>query len=142
MKINEDCVRSVLSYFVDNLALKLSDTKGDFDKISMMKVMKDFGGTYSKEDIWYTIYNLSKEGYIETNNIREQSRNGFAYVDIFNVTHIGHQFYESIQPDTIWDKTKAVINKVGVHSIRFVANVAHDIAVESAKQATTIIMCK
>lgn len=52
----------------------------------------------------------------------------------------GHQFYESIKPQPIWDKTKSIVSKVGVHTLGFIEGVAHDIAVESAKQAVTISM--
>lgn len=51
-----------------------------------------------------------------------------------------HKFYESIQSEHIWDKTKSVISKVGVHTLDFIEGVARDVAVESAKQAVTISM--
>lgn len=56
------------------------------------------------------------------------------------MTHRGHQFYESIRPEPIWNKTKSIISKVGVHTLDFIEGVAHDVAVESAKQATAIMM--
>lgn len=134
MKINEDCIKDVLEYFVENLSIKITGYKGGFNKISMQSVMEYFLEKYSKEDVWYSIYNLSQERYIETNNIIEQSHSGFGFVFIFNVTHKGHQLYESIQPKPVWDKTKSVISKVGVHTLNFIESVAHDVAVESAKQ--------
>lgn len=142
MKINEDCIRDILSYLVDNLTLKINNNKGDFDSISLLSLMKNFEEKYSKEDIWYSVYNLSQDRFIETNDIRTQSRNGFVFVDIYNVTHRGHQFNETIQPPTIWDKTKSVVSKIGVHTLGFIEGTAHDIAVESAKQAVTIIMAQ
>lgn len=136
MKMNEDCIRDILGYLVDTLILNISDTKGDFQNASLLSVMKKFSDKYSKEDIWYSVYNLSCDRFIETNDIRKQSRNGFAYVEIYNVTHRGHQFYESIKPQPIWDKTKSVISKVGVHTLGFIEGVAHDVVVETAKEAT------
>ena len=96
MKINEECIRDVLSYLVDNLTIQISNNRGDFNSISLLSLMKNFEEKYSKEDIWYSIYNLSQDGFIETNDVRKQSRNGFAFVDIYNVTHRGHQFNEII----------------------------------------------
>ena len=142
MKINEECIRDVLSYLVDNLTIQISNNRGDFNSISLLSLMKNFEEKYSKEDIWYSIYNLSQDGFIETNDIRKQSRNGFAFVDIYNVTHRGHQFNEIIQPPTIWNKTKSVVSKVGIHTLDFIENTAHDIDVESAKQAVVIAMTK
>lgn len=140
MRINEDCIREVLKHLVETLTLNIKDNKGDFNNVSMLSVMKKFDDTYSREDVWYSIYNLAQDRFIEANNIREQSRNGFAFVNIYNVTHRGHQFYESIRPEPIWNKTKSIISKVGVHTLDFIEGVAHDVAVESAKQATAIMM--
>ena len=142
MKINEECIRDVLSYLVDNLTIQISNNRGDFNSISLLSLMKNFEEKYSTEDVWYHIYNLSQDGFIETSDVRKQSRNGFAFVDIYNVTHRGHQFNEIIQPPTIWNKTKSVISKVGIHTLDFIENTAHDIAVESAKQAIVIAMTK
>lgn len=89
MKINEECIRDVLSYLIDNLTIQISNNRGDFNSISILSLMKNFEEKYSKEDIWYSIYNLSQDGFIETNDVRKQSRNGFAFVDIYNVTHRG-----------------------------------------------------
>ena len=59
---------------------------------------------------------------------------------IENITYLGHQFLETVRPEPIWNKTKSVVSKVGVHTLGFIEGVAHDIAVESAKQAVTITM--
>lgn len=140
MKINEDCIRDTLEYLVENLTLKIKDNKGRFDSLSLLSIMKAFDGKYTKDDIWYSIYNLSQDRFIETNDVRKQSLNGFAFVEIYNVTHRGHQFFGTIQPQPLWDKTKSVVTKIGVHTLAFIEGVAHDIAVESAKQAVSITM--
>lgn len=140
MKMNEDCIRDILKYLVENLTIKIDHNKGGFNDMSMLAIMKEFETKYSREDIWYSVYNLSQDRFIDTNDVRKQSMVGFAFVEIYNVTHRGHQFYETIQPETIWNKTKSVVSKVGVHTLGFVESVAHDVAVESAKQAVTIMM--
>lgn len=140
MKMNEDCIRDILKYLVENLAITIKDKKGGFNDISLLAVMNKFDDKYSREDVWYSVYNLSQDRFIDTNDVRKHSLDGFAFVEIYNVTHRGHQFYESIQPDTIWSKTKSVVSKVGVHTLSFIEDVAHEVAVESAKQAVTIMM--
>ena len=140
MKMNEDCIRDILKYLVENLSIKIENNKGGFNDITMLGIIKEFDNKYTKEDIWYSVYNLSQDRFIDTNDIRKQSMVGFALVEIYNVTHRGHQFYETIQPQPLWDKTKSVISKVGVHTLGFIESVAHDVAVESAKQAVTIVM--
>lgn len=140
MKMNEECIRDILKYLVENLSIKIENNKGGFNDITMLGIIKEFDNKYTKEDIWYSVYNLSQDRFIDTNDIRKQSMVGFAFVEIYNVTHRGHQFYETIQPQPLWDKTKSVISKVGVHTLGFIESVAHDVAVESAKQAVTIVM--
>lgn len=53
---------------------------------------------------------------------------------------IDDKFLETIKPELIWNKTKSIISKVGVHTLNFIEDIAHDVAVESAKQAVTIAM--
>lgn len=144
MKINEDCIRDILQYYVDELSINfLSHNRCDFNEVSLLKTIKHFENKYSQEDVWYTVYNLSQDRFIETNDIRKTSRDaGLAYVSIYNVTHRGHQFYESIQPEPIWEKTKTVVSKVGIHTLSFIESVAHDVAVEAGKQAVTITMAQ
>ncbi len=140
MKLNEDCIRDVLAYLVENLSIKINGNKGGFNKISLLNVMEHFNDIYSREDIWYSVYNLYCDRFIESDDVQKQSLSGFAFVEIYNVTHRGHQLCESIQPETIWSKTKSVVSKVGVHTLGFIEGIAHDVAVESAKQAVTISM--
>ena len=60
--------------------------------------------------------------------------------EVTSVRWHSHQFLETVRPEPIWDKTKSVVSKVGVHALGFIEGVAHDIAIESAKQAVTIAM--
>jgi hypothetical protein len=52
----------------------------------------------------------------------------------------GHQFAETIKEPTVWEKTKSIANKVGNHTLRFLENLAHDVAVEIAKQTLSVMM--
>lgn len=142
MKINEDCIRDILRYYVENLEVFFgTHNRCGFSEITLLATIEKFKDEYTKADIWYSVYNLSQDRFIETNDIYRISRDsGLAYVIIYNVTHKGHQFYESIQPEPIWNKTKKVVSKIGVHTLDFIECVAHDIAIESAKQAVTLVM--
>lgn len=144
MKMNEDCIRDILQYYVENLEIQFgTHNRCSFSEISLLATIEKFKDEYTKADIWYSVYNLSQDRFIETNDIYRISRDpGLAYVIIYNVTHRGHQFYESIQPEPIWDKTKTVVSKVGIHTLSFIESVAHDVAVEAGKQAVTISMAQ
>lgn len=134
MKTNEDCVRDILSYLVENLSIKIEDNKGGFKTKTLLSVMNKFSSSYSKEDIWYSVYGLSSEKYIETTNMKSNTEILFVNIIIYNVTYKGHLLYESIQPQKVWDKTKSIVTRIGNHTLNFIETVAHDVAVESAKE--------
>jgi hypothetical protein len=68
---------------------------------------------------------------------------GQKYIDsciIIDVTICGHNFYESVQEDTVWNKTKHIIGSVGNQTLKFIEYTAQMVATASAKQAITIMM--
>lgn len=54
----------------------------------------------------------------------------------------GYQFYESVKDPSIWNKTKNIIGKVGSHTLEFIESVAHDVAVEAAKEVIAVAAWK
>lgn len=61
---------------------------------------------------------------------------------IEDVTFRGYQFIESVREPSIWEKTKSIVGKVGNHTLGFIENVAHDVAIEVAKEATMATIWK
>lgn len=136
MKLNLDCIRDVLLYLEDNLIIE----KHVFKPIELKTLQNDLK-KYTPEDVFYSVYNLYQIHFIE-GKFNDVSNMKMMFCEIENVTYAGHQFLASVRPESIWSKTKSVVSKVGVHTLGFVEGVAHDIAVESAKQAVTIMMMK
>lgn len=93
-----------------------------------------------KKDIAYSILKLLEINFIKASEVSPENAGVIQKCEVYEVTYLGHKFYESIQSEHIWDKTKSVISKVGVHTLDFIEGVARDVAVESAKQAVTISM--
>lgn len=136
MQINTDCVRDILLYLEANLKI----SKGHvFESISLKKLQEAFTDKYSAEDVFYSVYNLRQIRFIE-GSISDASNRKMFFCDIENITYTGHQFLNSIRPQPIWDKTKGIVSKIGIHSLGFIEGVAHDMAIESAKQMVTISM--
>lgn len=128
MKLNPDCIRDVLLYLEENL--KIED--GSFSTISLHTLQKNLT-QYSKEDVFYSVYNLKEIHFIE--GIFRGADNSEMYVcHVNNITYAGHQFLNTVRPQSVWDKTKTIAGKVGVHTLGFLESVAHDVAVELAKQ--------
>lgn len=143
MKLNEDCLRDTLILLVDNLQIFIDKKYKtvEFGKLSILQIAEELQ-QYSLKDIFQSVYILSQNDYIRgINNIHV---NGQLLSNIYvnEVTYLGYQFYESIQPETVWDKTKHIVKQVGVHSLEFIETVVHDIAIDTAKQITSSIMQK
>lgn len=134
MKLNLDCIRDVLLYLEENLKIE----NGVFTSIDLTTLQKNVTN-YSREDVFYSVYNLCQIGFIE-GRFSDVGNMRMRICEIENITYAGHRFLSTVKPDTIWNKTKSVAGKIGVHTLGFIEGVAHDMAVESAKQAVTIAM--
>lgn len=141
MTINDNCIREILRYLVENLKIHIKNMKFTYVSISVSELINKLESQrYSKEDIVYSINILASLHYIEGEQLTDKMSVNFAYQKIDNVTYRGQQFYESIKPEPIWNKTKHIVEKVGVHTLEFIESVAHDAAVESAKEATKMLL--
>lgn len=141
MKLNEECVRDVMTYLINNLEW---DYDFDYQEIKYNKItirmIADNLKTYNPITVYQTIHILAQIDYIKGKDILDMhDRNpDRAYVD--EITYLGHNFYNSIQDDTVWSKTKSIITKAGNHTLKFVEDTAQMVAVASAKQAVTVMM--
>lgn len=134
MKINHDCIRDVLLYLEENLKIE-----GHVFIPITLKMLQDNLTDYSAEDVFYSVYNLHQIRFIE-GRINNVSNMKMMFCEIENITYAGHRFLATVKPEPIWTKTKSIVTKIGVHTLDFIEGVAHDVAVESAKQAVTIAM--
>lgn len=134
MKINHDCIRDILLYLEENLKIE-----GHVFLSINLKTLQDNLPEYSAEDVFYSVYNLHQIRFIE-GRINNVSNMKMLFCEIENITYSGHRFLATIKPEPIWSKTKTIVSKIGVHTLDFIEGVAHDVAVESAKQAVTIAM--
>lgn len=139
MKLNEDCCRDILNFLVETLTISINNEDAIYDSTNSFRIIEAFSAQYDKADIIYSINMLYQCGYISGKNLDKQKA-PLVKQEIDNVTYLGQKFYLSIQPEPIWNKTKSVINKIGVHSLEFIESVAHDVAVESAKQAVSVML--
>ena len=139
MVINENCIHDILEYLSTHINIEYKDGKSFYKPVSVFELIENFSAIYEPGDIIYTVNLLSQGHYIY--GIELQNTNiSVSKQKIFYITYTGQKFYTTIQPEPIWNKTKSVLKQVGVHSLEFIEKVAHDVAVESAKQAISIIM--
>lgn len=137
MQINENCIRDVLGCIINAIDYKRNiDKKMEVVSISLSKLYSDqkLSKTYEEKDIMYSVLKLLEIRFIKVSDIFPENKSVIERCTICEVTYAGHKFYETIQPESIWEKTKLVVNKVGNHTLNFIETVAHDVAVESAKE--------
>lgn len=132
MKINIDCMREVLLFLEKNLTATLidNDTAIEFNCISALDISKGMPH-FKQEDVWYSLKMLAECDYIDINGI--QGKDYFSMLNVESMTYAGHKFLESIRPQSVWNKTKSIISKVGSHTLGFVEDTAQKIAIEYAK---------
>lgn len=143
MKLNPDCIRAILKYCVEHIDYEDIGLNQWHEKSIMLTALYESNEVkdFEKKEIMYSVMKLYEYNFITISRI--QPANGQKYFDnceITDVTVYGHDFYNSIQEDTIWNKTKNVVTKVGNHTLKFIEDTAQQIAVESAKQAVSISM--
>lgn len=141
MIINEDCIRDVLGYLVKNIDYK-KDMDGSFHvvQVSLFQLYKDsdLSALYEEKDIMYSILKLLEIHFIKVSDIFPKNQSIIDRCTICEITYAGHKFYETIQPESVWNKTKSIVGKIGNHTLGFIESVAHDVAVESAKEFVKI----
>ena len=132
MKINLDCIRDILIYIEEHLTVPLHDnlTAIECNSLDVLNLSKDLPN-YKRDDIWYSVKMLTECNYIDTRGISTQTYFSMMYID--SMTYAGHKFLESIRPQSVWDKTKSIISKVGSHTLEFIEDTAQKIAIEYAK---------
>lgn len=133
MEMNINCMRDVLSYIIenqkinDNLQILPTKTKEIYDSDSLKK--------YTKQELFYSLYLLNDGEYIKC--FKMNCDNTVNYIEVSKVTYKGHRFYETVREPTVWEKTQSILKKAGIHTLEFVMQVAHDVAVESVKAITS-----
>lgn len=141
MRINIDCLRDVLLYCINNLDYIENGYIWKCEVVELKDIYKSEDlQQYPKKDIMYSVLKLKESEYIKTSCEDPKEETYINDCVIMDVTMKGHQFAETIKEPTVWEKTKSIANKVGNHTLHFLENLAHDVAVEIAKQTISVMM--
>ena len=122
MKLNYDCIRTLLIVLEENLEYNNSLAMPSLMLANLLDI--DEIKTYSKEDIVYSSKMLIEAGYIEARIIGSDTIIGS--IVYYDVTFEGHKYIDSIRDNKVWNKVKDKI-KGQTSSITF------DIIAEVAK---------
>lgn len=132
MKFSNDAMRDVLMFLEENIKYEKYGTFDDKRKttynINMIVEDNYFNKLfskhkYNKDELQYTIEKMV-EGHI-LNTVGSLD----TYCQITDISFYGIQLLEKIRPETTWEKTKSIANKVGNHTLSFIEDTAQKIAV-------------
>lgn len=118
MKLNHDCVRSILLELEDKLSLD------DGISLRQMREFKTFN-EFGYETSVYTLTKLIEVEYL--NGSVSRGDNQIIDVLIGSISWEGHQFLDNIRDNTIWSKTKDSVKALSSVSLPVLSNVAASI---------------
>ena len=127
MVLNPDCIRDTLLYLEETLTINCREY--NFNSITLHQLTKEMIDKYNKyteNDIWYTVYNLKEIHFIE-GRINDAGKHKMMFCDIENITWNGHQFLNTIRPETIWEATKSKAKQIGGMSLHGLSMVSMSI---------------
>lgn len=128
MKLDVECIREILIYLENNLDFIEGTYK--HNNIGRSKIVKDLHSTkgLDKDLLAYAIEKMCESHIIEA-DIIIGSCHGMTHCNIYDISYQGHQFLDSIRPESIWEKTKNIANSIGNHSLKFIEDTAQKCAV-------------
>ena len=118
MKLNYDCVRSVL------LTVEKSKTIDDELNLNPLTVETIFEQLpkYEDNEILYTIEKLKEAGYI--NAALQFAAGHFIDGAVSSITYSGHEYLDNIREPEVWRKVKAMLKNAGAITLPLISQAA------------------
>ncbi len=117
MKLNPECIRTVMLYLEENLTMN-SDL--EINEISVFDLPGKIN--FSIEEIANTLLVLDDAGFIVC--YRNDGDDAIVALDVYRITYTGYQFLESVRSDTVWEKVKKISGNVGSFSLNVISQIA------------------
>ena len=122
MKLDIACIRDILLY-VETLP---------FDCVATVSQLCESCPMYSKEEITYNCLKLIEGGYLDGLIVPMPRSYLPGLKCIICMTFEGHQFLETIRPDTVFQKTKKALASAGTFSFDVVTKIGTTILTQLA----------
>lgn len=131
MKLNYDCIRSVLLHLEKTLAF---DEDLKIQTVTIEEIFENLP-KYENSDILYSASKLNEAGYISAQLIF--SGGGFVNGYVSDITYSGHEFLEKVRDNKLWSNVKKVLSKLGTTGLSLIGETA---GVMISKQLEQIII--
>ena len=136
MELNHNCVRDVLLYLESETKVNVEEngliTWTEVPIEQIYKALLD----YSKEDIYYSLFNIEQAGYIEAISINADC--GVLRYIVKYITFEGHEFLEGIKKETNWNKTLEIAGKAGSFGLNMLAKISEGVATAYFNKALSL----
>lgn len=119
LKLNNDLIRDLLLCFEEIGYDENFIVESNLDKYPM--------NSFELDEILYHINQMDKSGLIEISLYAD------GITAISDLTPYGHNFLANIRSDTVWNKTKDVLNVVGSKSLDTVVQVSSNVITQIIK---------
>lgn len=116
MKLNNECIRAVMLKIEEVQEFSLNDDGLiERDYLTLETLCEDLPD-HSKEDIFYSLYNLEQAGYV--NMSVQWASGGVVYHCVINyMTFAGHEFLDRIRDPKHWSIIKGGLSAVRNYSL-------------------------
>lgn len=145
MCLDINCIRDIIIYCVENIDYKeIPVNSWKVISVSLDKLYNSEKlSKYEKKDIMYSVMKLAEYKYITLSNITPSNKPYIDSCSITDVTVLGHNFYNSVKDNKIWNKASKVLTKIGNHTLKFAEDTSQLIASTAVKQTiASIVMSK
>lgn len=127
MELNPDCVRAVLKFLEQTTYIQQDETgKMIYVEIKGKRLSEEpslISQGFQPNQIFYTAIQLI-QGNMVRGDIEYAAHNEILLLTIIDLTWEGHEFLKSIESDKVWSKTKETAKKIGVYSLKGIAQIA------------------
>ena len=126
MKLNPDCMRAVMLEIEKNWEIT-SDSSGCLymGEVNIRQLYSALD-KYSKEDIFYSLYNLEQAGYLD---LFVSAAAGGVILDctVNHMTYDGHEFLNRIRDPKHWSVIKSGLSAVRNYSLDAINSIANGV---------------
>lgn len=138
MKFSNEAMRDTLLFLEQKIIYKHNDDTFPQESLTTYLIVEDeyfsqlfFKHKYTKDELAYTIDKMIEGGLLN------YSGNLSSYYQITDISFEGIQFLETIRPESTWEKTKSLANKVGNHTLKYIEDTAQKIALTATTALIT-----
>lgn len=127
MRLDPNCIRSVLIYVEENTTYYSSCTLTVYDLNSIFP-------DYDFDTVMYHIDQCAQSGFFSAFST-DQIEN----VEIKGLSPAGHQFLDNVRNDNIWNKVKNIGDELGSQSLSALAQIAANVVTEIIRKKLSFI---